>query len=396
MSNNKSDRSCFSQDSRLATGRIHLPVAARTNARLRWDPAASPTHALVPAEAVSRLWSVVESGLDIKVVGITGPGDPLADPEPTLATLELVHDEFPDMILCMGTNGLGLGGGSTADVARKLVAVGLDHVTVFLNAVDPDIVRRIYAWIRPGTHTLPPDKAARALIRAQEESVRAFKSVGLTVKVNATVYPGVNAEHLSEVARTIRDWGVDLMAVSPYRPSGLEGEPEAPSQELMDAVRGLVGEHIRLMPCFEGCGRDLVGTEASPFFAPAEPLAALPKHTANRPNVAVASTTGMEVDLHLGHAVQVLVYGPRPDDGLVSLLEARPAPEPGSGDDRWKTLGETLSDCFVLLAASAGDRPRAVLSSLGLPVLVTEGEVEGLVDVLYGGGKKKKKGGRGR
>ena len=384
MPGTKSDPACFHKDSRQTIGRIHLPVAARANTRLRWGAAPSLGHALLPAEAVAMLWKAVESGLDIEVVGITGPGDPLADPGPTLTTLELVRTEFPDMLLCVTTNGLG-----GACVARELAAAGLDHVTVFMDAVDPDIVQRIYAWVRPGTHTLPPAKAAAHLVRNQAEAVKAFKRAGLTVKVNATVYPGVNAEHLVEVAKTAAGLDADLMALIPFKPAGAEGEPEAPTPELMDAVRGLAGEHLRVMPAFQACGRDLVGTQASAFVLPSRPEVVMPKPTDKRPNVAVASSGGMDVDLHLGHAVRILVYGPRPGDGLVTLLEARPAPAPGGGDARWKTLGKTLSDCFALLAASAGDRPRAVLSGMDLPVLITDDEVEGVVDVLYGGGKKK-------
>ena len=43
-----------------------------------------------------------------------------------------------------------------------------------------------------------------------------------------------------------------------------------------------------------------------------------------------------------------------------------------------------------LLAASAGQRPREVLGSRGVRVILTEDNIEGTVDVLYGGGKKMK------
>ena len=98
----------------------------------------------------------------------------------------------------------------------------------------------------------------------------------------------------------------------------------------------------------------------------------------------------MDVDLHLGHATQVLVYGPR-EDGLACLLGSRYLPEPGSGSSRWEALAGILDDCFVILTASAGDKPREILSRLGLSVLITDGSIDGTVDVLYGGGKKGKK-----
>ena len=113
----------------------------------------------------------------------------------------------------------------------------------------------------------------------------------------------------------------------------------------------------------------------------------LPQPTRERPRVAVASATGMAVDLHLGQARTLLIYGPR-EDGLTCLLETRPAPEPGSGEARWQQLAETLPDCFALLAASAGLRPREVLGQHGIRVLVGEQDIEGTGEVLYGGGKK--------
>ena len=105
--------------------------------------------------------------------------------------------------------------------------------------------------------------------------------------------------------------------------------------------------------------------------------------------MAVVSATGMDVDLHLGQARKLLIYGPR-EDGLACLLETRQAPDPGSGVSRWEHLADVLHDCFALLAVSAGQRPREVLGSRGIRVILTEENIEGTVDLLYGGGKKHK------
>ncbi|MCI5120309.1 MAG: hypothetical protein D3908_03775, partial [Candidatus Electrothrix sp. AUS4] len=51
---------------------------------------------------------------------------------------------------------------------------------------------------------------------------------------------------------------------------------------------------------------------------------------------------------------------------------------------------ECLHDCFALLATHAGQNPQKVLGDLGVKVLLSEENIEGTVDVLYGGGKKKK------
>lgn len=376
---------CFGMTSRRTAGRLHLPVAPRANAKIKFSDSTKAKPAMMPEEAVAWLDHVVGQGKAIDVVGITGPGDPLAVPEPTIRTLRLVRDKYPDLSLCLTT--LGLGGEM---YAPELADIGLSHVTVLVDAVSADVAEKLYAWIRPSTKTVPLPDAVQVLIDEQAKAIAAFKRAGITVKVNTTVYPGINAGHVEEVAAAMAALGADIMGVVPFTPSGdAEGLPAATTPELLSAVRDRAALHMELMPGWDECGEDIVGLD-KPTEGAAQ-VSVLPKPTKDRPNVAVVSSNGMDVDLHLGHAVKVLIYGPR-EDGLACLLETRDAPEPGSGSARWSQLAKLLDDCFVLLTASAGDRPRDILSRKGLSVLITETEIEGTVDVLYGGGKKKGKG----
>ncbi|WP_250645603.1 radical SAM protein [Salidesulfovibrio onnuriiensis] len=364
---------------------MHLPVAPRANSRIRYGASGMKSRVLSPGEALAWLGRTLDGGADIGVVGITGPGDPFAAPELTLETLELVRGAHPDMPLCVTTNGLNV-----ADHARALADLGLSHVTVEVHAVDPKVAENIYAWVRPGTRTIPLAQGVRELLNAQAGAITALRKAGLTVKVNTTIFKGINAAHVEEVAKVVSGLGADIMAVAPCCPFE-GGEDAIPGSELMSTAMELAGRHMELMAAWEACGRDLVGTdipESSCDLAFAQTGA--PKPTAERPNIAVASSGGMDVDQHLGHAARLLVYGPR-EDGLPCLLGTRFAPEPGGGDARWKLLAERLSDCFALLVSSAGERPRKVLSDSGLSVLVTDCGVEGMVDALYGGGKRRKK-----
>ncbi|ADU62042.1 MAG: dinitrogenase iron-molybdenum cofactor biosynthesis protein [Pseudodesulfovibrio sp.] len=388
---------CFGNGSRRIVGRLHLPVAPRANTRIRFAPAPAATPAMTPEEGLALVDRTLEHGVAVDMVGITGPGDPLATPETTLRTLRLVRDKYPDMGLCLTT--VGMGG---APVAGELAALGLSHVTVLSDAVSAGVAEGLYAWIRPSTRTVPLPQAARTLVDEQRQAVAAFVEAGLTVKINTTLYPGHNADHVETIARTMAGLGASIMAVVPFWPGGEEGGKRAeavsgPDMDLLDSVRERVAGHISLMPSWGECGRDLVGLEKGDASMMALAVASvvasatLPRPVAGRPNVAVASASGMDVDLHLGHAVKLLIYGPR-EDGLACLLETRDAPEPGGGTSRWETLADTLGDCFALLAASAGESPREILSRRGVAVLITEGEIEGTVDALYGGGRK----GRGR
>jgi nitrogen fixation protein NifB len=176
--------------------------------------------------------------------------------------------------------------------------------------------------------------------------------------------------------------GADDMVLEPYHPEkGAEIKLRVPDKKLMETVRKRASRYIAITD-EQRPSLFIEGNQSTP--------SGLPKPTPERPNVAVASSNGMDIDLHLGEAIRVLIYGPR-EDGLACLLGSRPAPEPGGGEMRWENLGETLGDCFAILAASAGESPRKILARHGIKVLVIEDTIEGTVDVLYGGGRKKKK-----
>lgn len=373
---------CFGMTSRRDVGRLHLPVASRANSRIRFAPTARPKPAMTPEESVAWLGNVLNAGHAVDVVGITGPGDPLASPDATLRTLRLVRDAYPDISLCLTTVGI-----NGALYAPELADIGLSHITLLVDAVAPEVAEKLYAWVRPSTKTVPLPQACRDLLNEQAKTVSAFKAAGITVKVNTTVYPGYNAGHVEDIASAMATLGADIMAIVPYTPAdGVEDAPADSGVELMTTVRDRASRHINLMPAWDECGEGIVGLTRPDKGDPVSPL---PGPTGERPNVAVVSSTGMDVDLHLGHAYRVLIYGPR-EDGLPCLLETRDAPEPGSGVNRWKQLASTLSDCFVLLAASAGEKPRRVLGRDGLSVLITDGEIESTVDTLYGGKRKGK------
>ncbi len=409
---NPAGHPCFAANARAQAGRIHLPVAAKHTIRRRFGEPETPGRALSPKDVLQWLERVLadtsEGGASISMVGITGPGEPLAEPGPTFETLRLVRERHPELALTLSTNGL-----SAAQHASALARLGLAHVTVLVDAVDPLIVEQLYAWIRPGTRTLPLPEAARLLVDEQARAIRAFREAGLFVKVNMTVIAGINEEHVADVASVAAALGADMLALVPFHPvcSGPaccdptneeSGAPKAPDAARMEELRELAGRCIALMPAFDSCGQAVVGLEKgglekgglekdTPESCPAP---ALPGPSGARVNVAVASASGLDVDLHLGQAIRFLIFGPREGDGLPSLIGTRKAPEPLStgvpsgGNARWEALAETLHDCFAILAASAGAPPREFLAAKGITVLTGEAQIQGAVDTLFGGGKK--------
>ncbi len=321
-----------------------------------------------------------ERGKNISMVAISGPGDPLATPDITLHVIAEIRKRYPDVQI--GINTLGIG---SDRLASDLAKAGANYVAMEVNGVRSEILEKLYAWIRPGQKTLKISETAKLLIKEQRNGVPALKFHNLTVGVHTTLYPGYNTDHVAKISSEMMELGADTISLIPYvQKSEAEVDLEGPSHEMIANAVDKAGQYLKVTAPI------LLQPVDSDSDSSVAKLPGLPKPTKDRPNVAVASSNGIEIDLHLGQAIKFIIYGPR-DDGLTSLLEVRNAPEPGKGSARWTELAKVLSDCFILLAASAGETPQRVLAEAGIKVFITEDQIEGTVDVLYGGGKKKKK-----
>ncbi len=393
---------CFNVKAHKTFGRVHLPVAPRCNVQCsfcnrKYDcvnesrPGVT-SGVLTPAQAMVYLATVLEQKPNIAVVGIAGPGDPFANAAETLETLRLVRQRYPEMLLCLASNGLAIGPHLDA-----LAALKVSHVTITVNAVDPAIGARIYSWVRDGKRVLPARRGAEILLERQLDAIGGLKARGITVKVNSIIIPGINDGHIEAVARRVSALGVDILNCVPYFPnrgSAFEHIPE-PSSEMVQAVRAAAGRYVKQMRHCTRCRADAVGllgeTPSRELMAtlqacehlPAESPAAEPQIDGARPHVAVASMEGVLVNQHLGEARSLMIYGRQ--NGMIQFLEAREAPPPGGGGQRWTQLADTLNDCGTLLVSGIGDSPRRTLAASGLAVLEVEGVIEEAVRAVLEG-----------
>lgn len=366
-----------------------LPVAARAFSHIRFDPVGDRARAVPPAGALNWLEENLRQGVEIRAVDLDGPGDPLCEIGATMETLDLIHRRYPGLALSLTTLGF-----HAAKFAASLAKSGVQSVTLLVDAVQQEIADRLYAWIRPDKKTIPLAQATAMLIVEQQLAVTAFREAGCRVTVRSTVYPGFNDDHVEEIARVMATMGAEAMTLVPCKNTANGEEPllPPPEAETLQRLRESAAKHLATFLAAEKANR--IGLDCSSPLGACKSIATIQAGpTKRQPNVAVVSSNGMEVDLHLGQAYRVLIYGPR-QDGLVCLLGTRPVPEPGSGNSRWDELAETLTDCFAILAASAGESPRRILGRHGITVLITGSEIEGAVDLLYGGGPKGKKGRR--
>lgn len=359
---------------------MELPVASRANNRIRFAATGESLEGMSPVEALAWLAETVDKGAAFDGVTLAGPGDPLADLGSTLETLRLIREKYPEMELGITTLGLG-----AEQAAEALLQAGVSRVTLLVDGIDLEIIRKLYAWIRPGSRTVPLPTATELLLSEQVMAMNAFAGNGCTLGIKTTIYPGYNDGHAEDIARIMASLGAEFMAVASYVPvEGEEALLERPSPEMMALIYAQVEKYLRLIVIPEQ--KAAHGQNCSDCGCQSA-ASSQPKPSTERPNVAVVSSGGMEVDLHLGHATKALIYGPR-EDGLTCLLETRSLPEPGFGSARWELLADILKDCFALLTASAGESPKKILAGRGIRVLITNDDIAGIVDVLYGGGKK--------
>jgi len=387
---------CFNRESAGSCGRVHLPVAPKCNimcnfCNRKYDCVSESrpgvtSAVLSPEQAVLYMEKVLEKEPRITVCGIAGPGDPMANPE-TMDTIRLLKDKFPQMLFCLSTNGLAL-----PARAAELAELGVTHVTVTVNAVDPKIGAKIYAWARDGKVIHRGEAAARLLLERQLAGIKILKEKGVIVKSNTIVIPGVNDHHVLEVSRTLSGLGVDIQNIMPLFPVADTpfAEVPAPTPELIRELRENAGLHVPQMSHCKRCRADAVGLLCQDRSGELSGLLGDCSRTApgadlsKRPYVAVATREGMLVNMHLGEAHKFQIW--QRDGDAFAFVEERWAPEPGAGSRRWEELAGLLSDCRAVLVSAFGETPRKVLTESGVLPYECSGFLETALAEVYAAG----------
>lgn len=266
MSSPSGRHPCYDAGAHTRFARLHLPVASRCNIRCGYcdrkhdcvnesRPGVTST-LLSPDAALALTARAVQRMPDLTVVGIAGPGDPLASADATLRTFGMVRREFPHLLLCLSTNGLVL-----PLHVDALCEIGVEHVTVTVNAVSPVVGERLVTAVHDGGAMLCGQAGAALLWQRQRQGLAMLKAHGVSVKVNTVVVPGVNDTHVVEIASRIADLGVDVMnciAQIPVAGTPLGGGLP-PSSTLMESIRAAAGLHLPQMRHCARCRADAAG-----------------------------------------------------------------------------------------------------------------------------------------
>ncbi|NTW64376.1 MAG: radical SAM protein, partial [Chlorobiaceae bacterium] len=285
----------------------------------------------------------------------------------------------------VATNGLDL-----LPYIDELAELQVSHVTITINALDPEIGARIYSWVRHNKKMYREIDAAKLLIERQLDALKRLKEVGVTAKVNSIIIPGINDNHVIDVARKAAELGADILNCMPYYSTTetyFENIAE-PSAQMVAEIQKATGEYLPQMMHCSRCRADAAGIigeiNSDEMMRTLAEAASLPKNPEEqRPCIAVGSLEGVMINQHLGEAERFLVYGMDGRSGEYVLVDSRKAPPAGGGKERWETLAATLIDCRAVLVNGAGSAPIKVMNAHGIDVMVLDGSIETAVPACF-------------
>jgi len=94
--------------------------------------------------------------------------------------------------------------------------------------------------------------------------------------------------------------------------------------------------------------------------------------------IALASSSGEEVDLHFGRASRFLVYDY--SKGKLRFLESRTVDISETGKHQWMKALDAIRDCDVVIAVQAGLKGKFGIEDAGIKFVADEGPVEEVLD----------------
>lgn len=377
--------------------RMHLPIAPKCNISCNYcvrkydcpneSRPGVTTQVLNPKEAFIKYKEVKKRVPNLSVIGIAGPGDALANFDEVKETLQLIREQDKNVTFCLSTNGLML-----PQYATDLVELGVSHVTITMNAVDPVIGGKIYKYVNFMGVNYFGEAAAAILLSNQLTGIKMLALKGIVCKVNIVMIKGINDTHIPEVVKKVKELGgsiTNIMQLIPVKDSVFEDLPLVSNQEIM-AMRKRCGETMKQMYHCKQCRADAIGTlgnDVSFEFNACHKTEGINQSGASSENkennfqVAVATKSGMLVDQHFGQVSEFYVYEYL--NGAAIFKERRSIEKYCTGEeecdakeDKITTIMKVIGDCDAVIAMRIGEAPKTKLMNKGIQVFITYDRIE--------------------
>ncbi len=406
---------CYSEEAHHHYARMHVAVAPACNIQCNYcnrkydcSNESRPgvvSQKLTPEQAVKKVLAVASAIPQMTVLGIAGPGDALANPAKTFETFRQLQEKAPDIKLCLSTNGLAL-----PDYVDEICKYNIDHVTITINMVDPDIGEKIYPWIFYNHRRIYGREAAQILTERQMLGLEMLTARGVLTKVNSVLIPDINDRHLIEVNKAVKARGAFLHNIMPLISEaehgtafGLSGQRGPSAQELKEVQDACMGGANLMRHCRQ-CRADAVGLlgedrsdeftleqvdkmevvydldkrrayqqkveaeRAAQVAAKKTALAAQQADDGMKVLVAVATKGQGKVNEHFGHAHEFQIYEVSATrTAFIGHRRVDHYCQGGWGeDDALPSIITAINDCHAVLVSKIGACPRDELKAAGI------------------------------
>ncbi len=387
---------CYSAGA-CENARMHIPVAPACNISCNYcnrkydcvneSRPGVTSEVLTPEQAAAKFSAVRSKVKNLKVVGIAGPGDALANFENTKRSIELIKEIDPDITFCLSTNGLML-----PYYADELISLGIRHVTITINAIDPGIAEKIYREVDFKGMKLTGRGAAELLIMNQLAGLKFLASKGVVCKVNTVMIKGINDGHIEAVVKKVKECGAyitNIMPLIPAKGSAFENMQLTNNKELNE-VRKKCGVHIKQMLHCKQCRADAIGKLSEDISAEFMGCTGCSSKNEEEENgevylFAAASSNGKYIDRHFGQVEEFYIF--RHDNKGVRFIEKRTvgkycsgSEDCGNEESKISKIVNTISDCNGVLVLRIGYEPSKVLKDKGIEIFQTCGSIEAAIN----------------
>jgi nitrogen fixation protein NifB len=359
---------CFSESGHLKYARMHLPVAPKCNIQCNYcnrkydclneSRPGVTSEILTPEEAFQKFLIVKEKVENLSVIGFAGPGDALANFDKIKETVELINQNDPDITFCLSTNGLML-----PDYAQEIIDIGISHVTITINTVNPEIGKLIYSGVDP-----------EILLKNQLKGLEYLSNRGIICKVNIVAIKGINDFHIEEVVKTVKKLGAfktNIMQLIPAKGTKFENMSLVSNKELNE-IRHKCSAHLSQMYHCQQCRADAIGLLHKDRSIEFRNIGVTDKTESSTKDkeyiLAVASESGEIIDQHFGQAKDFLIY--KVSDNVIKLIDKRSVDKYCAGKeecddkkDKIDNIIEILKDCNAVLSLRIGNNPKEKLEN---------------------------------
>lgn len=355
--------------------RMHIPVAPRCNISCNYcnrkfdcvneSRPGVTSEILTPEEAFEKFLDVKEKMPNLRVVGIAGPGDALANIDNTRKSIKLIQSADEKTIICLSTNGLLI-----PEYFNRIMKLGIKHITITINTIRPEIGAKIYRYVFIDGKRYYGEEGAGILIKNQLAGLKMLADAGVLCKVNIVMIKGVNDEYIEETVKHVKELGAAMTNIMPLIPTEgtkFENMPLVSTHEL-NAMRVKCGIHLKQMYHCQQCRADAIGklTEDRSIEFRKEKAEKIDevKVEEKKIRLAVSTTTGNIIDQHFGHSKEFYIYEYKNNE--VKFLESRGVekycngPE-CDGENKIEKIIGALSDCQMVLSLRIGHEPKKKL-----------------------------------